>query len=92
MKKRTYTLVFKMAVLLFFAADLQVSAQIDIFEPCTNNTAVNSNVIIDGDAYFTSGVDDPSGLGYLRLTKKYRISSRECVHKSSLSFQRGRSD
>ena len=53
----------------FWVAGQSGYAQINIFEPCTNNTAVNPNIIISGDAYFTSGVNDPSGAGYLRLTE-----------------------
>ena len=43
-------------------------AQINIFEPCTNSTPTNPNLILGGNTYFTSGINDPSGEGYLRLT------------------------
>ena len=65
MKKNIVVLLTTISLLL---AGVKGYAQINIFEPCTNNTAVNSNVITGGNAYFTSGVNDPSGLGYLRLT------------------------
>ena len=69
MNTKTYKLVVLIPVLLLCLAGVRSFAQINLFEPCTNNTAVNSNVILAGDAYFTSGNGDPSGSGYLRLTK-----------------------
>lgn len=54
-------------ILLFYSASLTVTAQFTITENFRNSN-VSSDIKIGGDAYLTSGVVDPEGAGWLRLT------------------------
>jgi hypothetical protein len=71
-KKGNFKQFVRFTLLLFFFA-IQVNAQFTFTDDFKNNTA--PDVVIggiggaNGTAYLTSGIDDPLGAGWLRLTK-----------------------
>ncbi|MDR2563299.1 MAG: DUF11 domain-containing protein [Prevotellaceae bacterium] len=68
--KRYHHLIF-ILLTAYICCGLTLSAQIDLFEPGTNDVAVNKNLKLMGNAKLTAGTgagQDRIGSGYIRLT------------------------